>query len=211
MGTSVVAIARLVGAAGEDVAHGVASDLGYRYIDYQVVQTAAQKAGVSPETVSEAEHVPSLVTRILEALAKNPSMPVAAWADPVPLATSPLLTSTEYRKFVDSVVRDLGAQGKVVIVGHGSAVVLQDNRDTVRVLVTGSEKVRVGRVMKNMDVSEETALKTVKRTDHERIDFFHRFYDAEWASPETYDLCINTDHISVDQAVKLIAAAASAG
>lgn len=211
MSVSVVAIARLVGAAGEDVAHGVASELGYRYIDYQVVQTAAQKAGVSPETVSEAEHVPSLLTRILEALAKNPSMPVAAWADPVPLATSPLLTSTEYRKFVESVVRDLSTQGKVVIVGHGSAVILQDSAETIRVLVTGSEETRASRIMKNMDVDEATALKTVKRTDRERIDFFRRFYDAEWASPETYDLCINTDNISVDQAVKLIVAAASAG
>ncbi len=138
-------------------------------------------------------------------------MPVAAWADPVPLATSPLLTSTEYRKFVESVVRDLGTQGKVVIVGHGSAVILRGSPNAVRVLVTGSESVRASRVMKHMDVDNETALKAVKQSDHDRVDFFHRFYDAEWTSPEAYDLCINTDNISVDQAVKLITATASAG
>jgi cytidylate kinase len=161
--------------------------------------------------VSEAEHTPSLVTRILEALAKNPSMPVAAWADPVPLAQSPLLTSSEYRRVVESVVRDLGAQGKVVIVGHGSAVILKDNPHVLRVLVTGSESVRANRVKQNMNTDDQTALKTVRRTDQDRIDYFHRFYNAEWASPETYDLCVNTDNISVEQAVKLITAAASAG
>ena len=126
MNTRVVAMARSVGSAGDDVARAVAEQLGFRFYDYQVVQTAAQDAGVSPETVSEAEHTPSLFTRILEALARNPSMPVAAWADPVPLATSPLLTSAEYRRFIEDVIRDLADQGEAVLLGHGAVMSLSD-------------------------------------------------------------------------------------
>jgi len=91
MHTNVISISRQVGSAGEEVASAVAQALDFRLIDYQVIQAAAEDAGVSPETVSEAEHTPSLMTRILEALAKNPTMPVAAWADPMPLTASPLL------------------------------------------------------------------------------------------------------------------------
>jgi hypothetical protein len=105
------------------------------YIDYQVIQQAASEAGVSPETVSEAEHTPSLLTRILEALARNPSMPVAAWADPIPLSTTPLYTSADYRRFVEEVVRDLAEQGECVIVGHAAQVILRGRLDTVRVLI----------------------------------------------------------------------------
>lgn len=209
MNTKVIAIARQVGTAGEEVAQSVAKRLDFRYIDYQIIQEAAREAGVSPETVSEAEHTPSLMTRILEALARNPSMPVAAWADPVPLAASPLYTSTDYRTFVEDVIRDLADKGNCVILGHGAQVILRERVDTLRVLITGSEEYRARRIMRGMSVDEKTALKTIERTDNERLDFFRRFYDSGWLSPWAYDLCLNTDHLNPDQAGELITAAAA--
>ena len=204
MNTKVISITRQVGVAGDEVAAEVAERLSFRLVDYQVIQRAAEEAGVSPETVSEAEHTPSLITRILEALAKNPSMPVAAWADPLPLAASPLFTSTDYRKFVEDVSRDLADQGSSVIVGHASAVILKDRLDTLRVFITGSQKQRARRIMAGMSVDEKTALKTIERTDAERVDYFHRFYSTGFTSPWVYDLCINTDHLNPQQAAELI-------
>ena len=209
MNIRVVAISRQVGTAGEEVASGVAEKLGFRLVDYQVIQQAAREAGVSTETVSEAEHTPSLVTRILESLARNPSMPVAAWADPVPLATSPLYTSADYRRFIEDVIRDLADQGEHVIVGHGAQVILGNRHDTLRVLVTGSPEARARRIMAGMNVDEKTALRTVERTDSERLDYFRRFYDAGWLTPCTYDLCLNTDRMTPEQAADLAVSAAS--
>ena len=209
MNTKVVSITRQVGVAGDEVASLAAERLGFRMVDYQVIQRAAEEAGVSPETVSDAEHTPSLVTRILESLARNPSMPVAAWADPLPLATSPLFTSTDYRTFVEDVSRDLAAQGNCLIVGHASAVILRDRLDTLRVFIAGSTGFRARRIMAGMGVDEKTALKTIERTDAERVDYFHRFYDTKFMSPSTYDLCLNTDHLNPQQAAELIVHAAS--
>lgn len=205
----VISVTRQVGVAGDEVASAVARRLGCRLIDYQVIQRAAEEAGVSPETVSEAEHTPSLMTRILEALARNPAGPVTAWADPLPLTASPLYTSTDYRKFVEDVIRDIADQGDCVIVGHASAVILRDRVDTLKVLVTGSVRQRVLRIQAGMSVDEKTALKTVERTDAERVDYFHRFYEAGFLSPCAYDLSINTDHVNPEQAAELITFAAS--
>lgn len=204
MNTRIVSISRQVGTAGEEVAHAVADQLKFRYIDYQVIQDAAREAGVSPETVSEAEHTPSLMTRILEALARNPTLPVAAWADPVPLSASPLYTSGDYRKFVEQVIRDLADQGDCVMVGHAAQVILRGRLDTVRVLVTGSTDFRARRITAGMGVDEKAALKTVERTDSERLDYFRRFYDTGWLAPCTYDLCVNTDHLNPQQAAGLV-------
>jgi len=209
MNTRVVTIARQVGAAGEEVARLVAEQLGFRYVDYQIVQEAAREAGVSPDTVSEAEHTPSLLTRILEALARSPSTPAAAWADPVPLATSPLYTSTDYRQFIEQVVRDLAEEGNCVIVGHAAQVILRNRPDTLRVLICGSREARARRIMAGMGVDEKEALKTVDRTDSERLDYFQRFYHVGWLDPWTYDLCISTDRISPRGAADLIVRAAT--
>lgn len=210
MPASVITIARQVGTNGEEMARNIALRIGFRYIDYQIIQDAARDAGVSPETVSEAEHTPSLMTRLLESLAKTPSMPVAAWADPVPLATSPLLTSSDYRSFVEDVIRDLAETGNCVIVGHAAQVVLRERPDTLRILITGSRKLRVRRIMQGMGVDEKTAGQTADRTDSERLDYFHRFYDSGWLSPWTYDLCLNSDHLNVEQCTGLVVAAARA-
>lgn len=209
MNVRVITIARQVGTSGEEIARAVGGLLGMRVIDYQVIQAAAQEAGVSPETVSEAQHTPSLLTRLLEAMARNPGMPVAAWTDPVPLVNSPLYTSTDYRKLVEDVIRDVAEQGNCVIVGHAAQVILRGRFDTLSTLVTGSPKFRSRRIMAAMGVDEKTALRTVERTDNERLEYFRRFYDTGWLSPWVYDLCINTDHLNPEQAAQIIAQAAS--
>ncbi|MCS7295312.1 MAG: cytidylate kinase-like family protein [Chloroflexota bacterium] len=210
MNVRVVTIARQVGTAGEEVARFVAERLHFRYVDYQVVQQAAREAGVSPDTVSEAEHTPSLLTRFLEALARTPSAPAAAWADPVPLATSPLFTSTDYRQFIEQAIRDLAQEGNCVIVGHAAQVILRKRPDTLKVLVTGSPEVRARRIMAGMGVDEKEALKTVERTDRERLDYFERFYNTGWLDPWTYDLTVSTDQFTPSQAADVICAAARA-
>jgi len=205
MNIRIVALARPVGTEGEEIAQMTADKLGFRFYDYQVVQAAAQEAGVSPETVSEAEHTPSLLTRILEALARNPSMPVAAWADPVPLASNPLLTSTEYRRFIEDVIRDLADQGEAVLMGHGAPMVLHDRNDTLKVLTTGSLDQRAKRIADGMNADIDVGRRTVEKTDAERQDYFRRFYNRAWLAAENYDLCLNTDRLTADQASSLIA------
>lgn len=208
MHTRVITIARQIGTAGDDVALDVAQRLGFRYIDYQVIQRAAQEAGVSPETVSEAEHTPSLLTRVLESLARNPGVPSVTWADPAPLTTHPLFTSADYRAFVGDVVRDLAEAGECVIVGHAAHRFLRDREDTLRVMVTATVPVRVKRVMEHMAADEKTARRTVERTDNERNDYFRRFFDTDWMSVTSYDLSVSTDCIAPENAAELIVLAA---
>jgi cytidylate kinase len=204
----VISISRQVGTAGEEVAQAVSNRLGFRYIDYQVIQDAAHEAGVSPETVSEAEHSPPLLTRLLEALARNPGMPAVGWADPTPIATSPLFTSSDYRRFVEQVIKATADKGDCVIVGHASQVILRSRFDTVRVLVTGSNAHRARRITTGMGVEEKEALKIIEKTDHERLDYYRRFYDTGWLTPCSYDLCISTDHLKPEQAAELVVRAA---
>ena len=208
MNTRVITIARTIGSLGEDVARVVAQRLDFRYVDYQIVQDAAREAGASPEAVSEAQRAPSLMTRLLETLARNPSMPEAVWANPAPLIESPLYTSSDYRKFVERVIIDVADQGGAVIVGHGGQAVLRGRPDTLRTLVTGSMDHRVRRIVKGMGIDEKEAQKMARRSDQDRVIYLDRFYGLGWLAPDTYDLCLSTDHLNPDQAAELLIKAA---
>ncbi len=210
MDTAIITISRQVGTLGEDVARLVAEERGYRLLDYRVVQAAAEEAGVSTETIAEAEHKPSFFTRILEALARNPSGPASGqWMEPIDMAGTPLLTSSDYRDLVRQVVEDYAGQGDVVFLGHGAQFMLAGRPDVLRVLITGTKDVRVRRVMQGMACSEEQAREVVTRTDRERKEYFKEYFSADWASPSEYDLTVNTDHLNPEQAANLVLAAAS--
>lgn len=208
MNTRVITIARTVGSLGEEVAREVARRMDYRYVDYQIVQQAANDAGASPEAIAEAQQAPSLLTRLLETLARNPSMPETVWANPAAPIDSPLYTSADYRRFVEQVVTDIANQGGAVILGHSAQAVLRGRPDVLRALVTASLDHRVRRVMTMMGVDAKEAEKTVKRSDHERLVFMDRIYELGWLSPEAYDICLNTDHLNPEQAADLVIKAA---
>lgn len=209
MSTRVISVTRQTGAAGEEVAEAVAERLGFRYFDHQIVQAAAARAEVSPETIAHAnEQTPSLATRFLEALARGSGGTADPWNDPFPLADSPMMTSRNYRRLIERVVEDLAEQEDVVIVGHSSSVVLRERADTLRVFVTASVAKRVERIMELTQSDEKRARRLVRETDRDRTDFFRRFYDVDWLSAISYDLCINTDHISPSQAAEIVVARA---
>lgn len=211
MQTRVITIARQVGSLGEEVAAIVAERLGFHLLDYRLVQAAAEEAGVSTDTVAEAEHKPSFLTRILEALARNPSTPATgSWMEPINMASTPLLTSVDYRELVAQVIEEHAARGNVVFLGHGAQFTLADRPDVLRVFITGSPSTRERRVMAGMICSHEQAAEVVSRTDRERQSYFNDYFHADWCSPSIYDLCLNTDHLNPSQAAEIVLAAAEA-
>lgn len=209
METRVITIARQVGTGGEDVARIVAETTGYRLLDYGVIQEAAQEAGVSPETVSDAEHKPSFFSRIIEALARNPATPASGqWGEPVNIAATPLLTSVDYRQLIQQVIEDFARQGDVVFLGHGAQFMLKNRPDVLRVLVTGTSAARVRRLIAMMGADEQRARDLVQKTDRERVDYFRTYYGEDWLGCASYDLSVNTDRLEPAQAADVVLAAA---
>ena len=80
MGCKAVSISRTMGAGGEEVGRSVAADLGFRYVDNEIITQAAERAGVSPEVVEQNERTQPLLIRILAAIAKAPAEPEAMLA-----------------------------------------------------------------------------------------------------------------------------------
>ena len=75
MEISVVSISRTLAAGGEEVGRLVAVELGFRYVDDEVVMKASAQAGVSPATIAQVEHSRSLSERIVQAIRPPPMRP----------------------------------------------------------------------------------------------------------------------------------------
>jgi uncharacterized protein len=204
MACKVVCISRAWGAGGEEVGKLVAERLGFACVDEEVIARAAARGGVDPQAVADEEKQKSRTARVLEALALSGSIGVGAVP---PIAED--LTSEEIRTLIRETIDQMAAQGNVVIVAHAASHALPGRADVLRVLVTASPEVRAKRIGGSEGVDSSGAVRAVKESDAARRDYLRRFYDVEEESPTQYDLVLNTDFLSVDQAAQLIEVATS--
>ena len=203
MDCRLVCISRSLGAGGEEVGRRIAEAFGFRYADEEIIMRAAEKAGVSPETVADAERTPGLIVRILESIGRTPIDP-EGWSAHVYLVPEP---PRSYEGLIVRVIREIAGEGSAVIVAHGASVPLAGTPGLLRVLVTGSAEGRAARLANEAGLSEADATKSVRESDRQRKDFLRRFYDISEELPTHYDMVVNTDVLSPAQAAAAVAAA----
>lgn len=199
----VVCISSLDGAGGEEVGRLVAHRLGVRLVDEEIVRRAAREAGVDSHVVADAEQRKSLVARVLEEILAS-----AAAGSPLGV-TEAVRESDDFRGLIRTAVEETAAEGDCVIVAHAASVALSGRPGVLRVLVTASPATRSGRVAHTNGLDEREATRLVERSDAARADYLRRFYRVRAESPTLYDLVLNTDRLSPEQAALLIAGAAT--
>jgi cytidylate kinase len=112
------------------------------------------------------------------------------------------------RVLIRETIEQTAAKGNVVIVAHAASHALPQRHDALRVLVTASPEIRARRIGESDEIDEAGAVRAVKESDAARRDYLKRFYGVE-ELPTHYDLVVNTDVLTLDQAAELVATAAS--
>jgi hypothetical protein len=185
------------------VGHAVAGALNWPYLDREIIAQAAAIAHVSEETIEEAERVPSLLTRMMEALGRYPAG--FELADTIPgLPAAPPLSSDAYRALIEQVIQHLAEHSDAVIIGHAAGAILRGSAQTINVLVCAPLAQRVRLTAADEGLSRDEAERLVKMRDAERGDFHQRFYQVRWQDPAVYDLVVNTGRLSVSAAAAMI-------
>lgn len=198
----VVCISSEDGAGAAEAARTLAETLGFRLIDEDIVARAAIEAGVDKEFVADVERRKAILIRLLEGIG------------PASLATGPMVTpesigvgqpaGDELRESIKSVIEDTATTGNVVIVAHAASLTLAARDDVLRVLITASAQTRQRRLAASLGLDEREAARFIKRSDAGRADYIKRFYGVGSERPTHYDLVINTDKLTPDDAARLV-------
>ncbi|MGO8904923.1 MAG: AAA family ATPase [Solirubrobacteraceae bacterium] len=207
MGHTVVCISSQDGAGAKQAALAVADSLGFRIIDEDIITRAAVEAGVDEGVVADVERRKSRLLRMVEGLGSAGLG--AGYAVPgadILVQTEP--ASDELRGMIRSVIEDTATKGSAVIVSHAASMALGEREDVLRVLLTASPKTRERRLAAALGIDEKEATRAVKRSDAGRGDYIQRFYGISAELPTHYDLVINTDRLTPEDAADLIVQAA---
>ncbi len=198
----IVTISNLYGSGAIAVAHIVAEQLGYDYIDEQLPVVVAKRLQTSPQVVESAENaLDSVGGRMLRALeAGTPETAAAPAVD----------FSKELLREVQEAVRDFARQGDVVIIGRGAGFLLGRRHDVLRVFMHAPRDWRITHIAEGHNVQREIAEAEVARIDRARADYIETHYAVRWTDARNYDLTIDVSEISPQAAAHVIVAAVRA-
>jgi cytidylate kinase len=180
----IITISRQMGSWGCQVAEEAARSLGYRRVWREVINQAAQRAGA-----------PEIALATIDEIGLLGIKP----------RSSDLLA---YHRAVRQIMLELAQKGNIIIVGRAGQVILQDYPGTLHVRIVAPRSVRVARIAAERAVSLEQAGVLVELSDRSRTNYLKRFYHADLNDADLYDLMINTEHLGVSDAARLICAMA---
>lgn len=177
---NVITISRQMGSLGDPIARALASELGFRLVDREIINQAAAQIG-SPELALA-------MMDELGLLGICPSKEICQ----------------EYIQAVHTIMIEIANQGDVIIVGRGGQVLLKDFPESFHLLIIAPLPCRAKRIAEDQGISIESAQHQASASDHHRNQYLKRFYDSRWMDPIHYDLILNTARLNSGTAVKII-------
>jgi len=186
----VVTISREPGSGGRIVAQRLSERLGFEVFHQEVLHEMAKQAEVSEQLLATLdERGLSILEDWISSLVHDRHL----WPD-------------QYLQHLMNVIGTLGKHGRAVVVGRGANFVLPPEQ-RFRVRITASQRLRIENVVRDFNLSPDEAKRRVIKTESNRKAFIRKYFNADIADPTNYDLVINTETLTVDNAVDVIGAA----
>ena len=198
---TVVTIRGTMGSGTPEIGRLIAERLHIAYVDREIIAQVATQTKRPKQDIAAKEIPPgSLLGRISEALEHNAYYRASAY---LPTWELPL-EDTQYLPALESVIKELARSGSIVIRGRGSQFILKDFPGALHVLVVAPFELRVKRIMESSKTKEGETKKEIENFDRSRRVFTKRYFHADLEDPVNYDLVVNTEKLSFENASSII-------
>jgi len=180
---SVIAISRGSLFATRQLAEGLQAKLGYRIISREDVIDAAGRYGIEDTGLGDKD--------IMEA------HPPGYWHDRSD-------ERVHYLTCFKTALLDFAMEGSLIYHGNLAHVLLNEVPFVLRVRVNAPLEDRIKPLMDEKGISKEAAIEKIKDTDHRRRLWTQFLYDAEVIDPIFFDLVLNLERISIEDAIEMV-------
>jgi len=105
-------------------------------------------------------------------------------------------------------IQHLAEQGNVILIGRGANVIARNLPHVFHVRLVASLEKRVAHMQELRGLSAKAARELVLAEDRGRRRYLKKYFHQDFDNPLLYNLVINTDHTTYDDAARLICEAA---
>ena len=205
-GNFVITISRELGSGGRTVGRKLAEKLGVRYSDKELIQALMRKFNLTASGIEKLKgEKKNWLADVIQLVAPVPKVGMLIDGDSRYVQEyRPDLTPDDIFKAESQILREIDEHGPCVIAGRSGFFVLEERPDKIDVFITATLEHRIARVMRKQEVSREEAERIIKKVDKARDNYVKRYTGRSRYDVRNYDLVINMDGLSEDDAVDVI-------
>ena len=179
---AIITISRGTFSGGKALAGKLAARLGYPSLGREeAIQEATKEYGISED-------------KLTAAVLNPPSI----WQQ----TAGPRLA---YLKCLTASIMERAKDGNLIYHGYAGHLLLSGISNLLRVRVIADMEFRIQAAMKEKNLSRNDALEYIEKVDKDRKKWTHFLYGLDWQDPALYDLVLNLEHISIENACEVIA------
>ena len=179
---TVITMTREMGSLGKDVAAGLADEMGLEVIHHELVEHDVAERMSMPE---------SDVHRFLEG---TPSL-LERWR----------VKGSALSRYTAEEIFTLAMKGDVLIRGWGATALLKRVPHVLRVRVCAPMAFRVDVMRERLGIDDpDVARREIERNDAAHTRIVRDMVSADWESPLSYDMVLNTERVPITDCVRQV-------
>jgi cytidylate kinase len=196
----VITLNRELGSGGRTVGRKLAEKLNVKYYDKALIEGLTKEFGLTvDEIVKIKAQKKSWWNEFNNYYKKRNSTTLPMEAETV--LTTESMMATEKR-----ILQTLAEEESCVVAGRSGFLVFRDWPNHMNILIQASLKNRIERVMERQHLSREEAEAVIEKVDKGRETFIQKYADTSRYDARNYDLVINMDTLTEDDATDIILA-----
>ena len=178
---AIVTISRGSFSGGKMLAERLAVELGFRCVDRDVIVERAAAYGVSHRELRDAlEKPPGFLDRFQH-------------------------KKYLYLTLIQAALTEEVKTGKVVYHGHAGHLLLKGGGPVFRLRIIAPLEFRIEMARERLHLSREEAIRYIEKMDEDRKRWAQYLYGVDWTDPRLYDLVINLENLTIDDAADAVA------
>ncbi len=182
----VITISREYGSGGRYVGRLIADKLGIKFYDKDLIVKLAERTGLTEEYIENNEE-------------QRDSLSILNNGFYAGLSNSDELFIRE-----SELIKELASKESCVIIGRCADFILKENKNVLKVFISGTMKDKISRATKIYGIAEKDAEKEINRINKLRANHYKHYTGNEWLEASNYDICINSDLYGVEKTADLI-------
>ena len=191
-------IGREFGSLGSAIGYKLAEKLGIKCYDKELLQQAAKESGFCQEIFETHDEKPTASFLYSLVMDTYSSMNYSN----APFMDMPLNHKVFLAQF--DAIKKIASGESCVIIGRCADYALADNPKTLSIFVHSELEDRIKRISKRLDLSERKAKDTIIKKDRQRANYYNYYTSKKWGEARSYDLCLNTSKLDIDDCVEVI-------
>ena len=195
-----ITISRQMGSGGAYIGHLVAKELGFEYLDREILRQAAEHFETDVGMLEDlGERSPSLIETIIKGLSYV--TPPAGTLQPM----RPPVYKRDLFALECKIIQEIANQCNAVIIGRGGFYALRERPRVIHVFIHAAPEFRVKRVMQVQNITDiREARNKVKDSDQSRAKYIREMAGIDWTDARNFHLCIDSSFTGFRESAKMI-------